>query len=357
MRISAGRWVRHALLRENIISALKTFAWLGPLTLLIWVYAERAQVVSVDNITFPIELQSADPNRFVTLVGGTDRSVIIKLSGPRSRIEQIRQAVRPQGGTPTVIVNIDQRLPAGTVDQDAVSAISDSSVFRGSGVSVTEVRPALLRVFIDPYEKRAFDVQVPESVTNLENAPAFVPATVEVRAPRSYFEETSTIRVEAEIAATGIISKPGPHDDIPIHVRSPQLAGREGVTYIPETVKANLNVRQADVPTTLPSVGINVEAPPGISQRYDVQFVDPQDPRLFNVKVIGPADKIAALTTDGAPLPSAVLILTAQDQPREGAPEPAPKPLSFHHFAEYGIRLDEPPRSVRFRLVPRATEP
>lgn len=358
MRVAAGRWVRHAFLRENLVGALKTFAWLGPLTLVIWVYAERAQVVPVDNITVPIEIQSADANRYVSLAPGSDRSVTVKLSGARSRIEQIRQSVRPQpNGRPSVILTIDSRLGLGNKDIDAAAAIGDSTIFRNSGVSVTDARPALLRIYIDPLEEREYDVQVPQGVQNLETAPVFVPAKVKVRAPETYFERMGPIEVEADLANMEVIHRPGPHPDQSIRVRSPQLAGQDGVTYTPETVKADLNVRQADVPTTLPTVLVSVEALPGILQKYDVQFAEGPTPRLFSVKVIGPADKIEQLSADGAVPPAAVLEVTADDLPKADGSERPPKPLSFRHFTDLGIRLDGPPPTIKFKLVPRATDP
>src|SRR5688572_16294126 len=38
------RWARDTFSREQIISSLKSLAWVAPLTVLIWIYAEREQL-------------------------------------------------------------------------------------------------------------------------------------------------------------------------------------------------------------------------------------------------------------------------------------------------------------------------
>ena len=41
-------WLRGCFERYNLLAGLKTLLWLGPLTLLIWVYAEREQNDKID---------------------------------------------------------------------------------------------------------------------------------------------------------------------------------------------------------------------------------------------------------------------------------------------------------------------
>src|SRR4051794_11166045 len=64
----SSEWRRIALgfTRDNVISNLKTLAYVIPLTLLIWIYAEREQVATTKDVAVPFELQSVDPDRVVT---------------------------------------------------------------------------------------------------------------------------------------------------------------------------------------------------------------------------------------------------------------------------------------------------
>src|ERR1043165_9754775 len=80
---------------EQFIDFLKTLVWVGPLTLLIWVYAEREQSVVGPEMSVSIDVANNDPSRVVTLRGPADKNVVIQLSGPRAKIDQITPLLQP----------------------------------------------------------------------------------------------------------------------------------------------------------------------------------------------------------------------------------------------------------------------
>src|SRR3954454_16085515 len=81
--------------REQVISNLKTLAWVVPLTLLIWIYAEREQVATTKDVAAPFELVSVDPGRVVSLARATqDRNFILELQGPQARLQEVIQKLR-----------------------------------------------------------------------------------------------------------------------------------------------------------------------------------------------------------------------------------------------------------------------
>src|SRR4051794_8615574 len=63
----ARSWARRALARDRVVGSLRTLLWVAPLTLLIWVYAEREQTASVANVKVGIDVTSTDPGTLVTL--------------------------------------------------------------------------------------------------------------------------------------------------------------------------------------------------------------------------------------------------------------------------------------------------
>src|SRR5688500_925653 len=56
------RWARDTFNREQLLSSLRALAWVAPLTLLIWIYAEREQQLP-GTARFQIVVKSADPNQ------------------------------------------------------------------------------------------------------------------------------------------------------------------------------------------------------------------------------------------------------------------------------------------------------
>src|SRR5438105_1454493 len=82
-------WRRFAsrFTREAVISNLKTLAWVVPLTLLIWIYAEREQVASMKDVAVPFDLVSIDPNVSVSLSRTQDKNLLLELQGPQARLQ------------------------------------------------------------------------------------------------------------------------------------------------------------------------------------------------------------------------------------------------------------------------------
>lgn len=346
MRIAAGRWVRHAFLRENIVGALKTFAWLGPLTLLIWVYAERAQVVPVENVSFPIGVQSPDPNKFVQLDPNFDGNVVAKFTGPRSRIEAIRQEIRPSGKDPRVVIIVDPKSPGWTPLD--TKTIGDTELFRYSGVSIADMRPQQVNVFIDTYEEREVEVQVPANVASRVIRPAFTPNKVTVRAPSSFFQSAGKLTVEADLSAPRMLDTPGAQKDLSVRVYSPQLRHQQvGITYTPDTVKATLEVGALNRDLTIRSMPLFLAIPPGTFEN-EYRVTRPQ--AIYDVKVSGPPDKIAEIEKNIAK-PLARLTVTAADAPGPDTTG-ATSQTRLPQIAELpeGVTVSAPPAEVTFSV-------
>src|SRR3954470_17200953 len=94
---ASRRWARRHLNRESFLDGLKTFVWVAPLTVLIWVYAEQEQEKDEPTVQVPIAIKSTDPNRIVTLAPGNDQWITVDLRGPRSKIEAVKSELAKGG--------------------------------------------------------------------------------------------------------------------------------------------------------------------------------------------------------------------------------------------------------------------
>src|SRR5947209_4597412 len=84
-------WARRSFARENLINGIKTMGWVIPLTILIWIYAEREQLVTA-TVTIHVEPRNGDRGRFITFdsaVGPRVMSIRADLTGPHGRVEQV----------------------------------------------------------------------------------------------------------------------------------------------------------------------------------------------------------------------------------------------------------------------------
>jgi hypothetical protein len=102
-------------------------------------------------------------------------------------------------------------------------------------------------------------------------------------------------------------------------------------------------VRESDVSGTIRSVPIWVFVPPDLMGKYRV---DLPNPVLTNVKVTGPADKIAMVNQpDFSPKPRARLVISGDDEPGK----PLQRQVTFD-LADLGLHVDEQ-HTVDFSLV------
>ncbi|HWP40005.1 MAG TPA: hypothetical protein VNL70_03695, partial [Tepidisphaeraceae bacterium] len=123
------RWTQRNLTRENLIAGLKTLSWLAPLTLIIWIYAEREQIDRIDQQPIPVQVTSTITDRYVELRRMVDSSVIAELSGPKGRLEEIRQKIMLRNGTPSVVITIDDaNLSAGQIHELDTAALLASTL-------------------------------------------------------------------------------------------------------------------------------------------------------------------------------------------------------------------------------------
>src|SRR4051812_30244783 len=97
---SAARWLRRTATLENLFATLRTLAWVAPLTILIWIYAEREQVATRE-VTIPISVHSSDPSRVATLLM-SGQGVTAHLVGPRGQVDQVYDIITRPGDAPGV---------------------------------------------------------------------------------------------------------------------------------------------------------------------------------------------------------------------------------------------------------------
>jgi hypothetical protein len=311
----AHRGIQSGFTWENFFAALRTLAWLVPLTVLIWLYAEREQVFEIESVPIPITVTAGgDLNLFVELQAPQDAVVTAKLNGPRGRLEDIRQRIMPQGSKPTVVLTIDRNhvTPGSLNTIDTAQALSSNPVFANSGVTVSNCSPAQLKVYVDDYAERVLEVQRPMDVTNLVGTPVFDPRKVTLRGPRRNIElaeQRGPITVEADFS--GLVGKPGPQEvnNVPVVVR-PAI---QDVTLSPSTVRALFEVRAADVKLKYPSMGVSIEIPQSLQENYKVNCIS----TLPNVELVGPPDQIQLLQQEGAPHPTARITVTVDALPNK----------------------------------------
>ena len=94
--------------RDNVIGHMKTLAWVIPLTLLIWIWAEREQVQPAKDVSVPFELVSPDANR---VVNNADTTLFSKDSPAPQDLRDTLQEITRAARSIRVLVDYLERHP------------------------------------------------------------------------------------------------------------------------------------------------------------------------------------------------------------------------------------------------------
>jgi hypothetical protein len=291
--LSLGERLRRYLpTGEQVVNFLKNLIWVIPLTLLIWVYAEREQTVKLSTEPVSIDVRTNDHNRIVTLRGPADKNIIVELSGPRAQLDRVRELLRPKpDGEAAVQIYIDPQVQTGAQQLLTVSQINNLPVFKNNGITVKSAQPPYLSVDIDYYKKVTVPVRAPKELGDLlSDQTRFVPDAVEVRLPNQLLEQAEAAGPLFVYAALPkreeLKTKTGPVaiDSVPVY-----WPGKpENVTFTPATVTAKLDIKRRDVQYTIPSVPIYKETDADFDKRFTVEYT----PVITNVGIVGPPEQI-----------------------------------------------------------------
>jgi hypothetical protein len=284
------RWMRDTFNREQLVAGLKQLMWVAPLTMLVWIYAERAQQVD-DTIRVTIEAHSSDPKTAVRLVDPPDGSVLMNIKGPRSRVDEMHRTIESR---PTPVrFEVPPGLPTGTQHLlEVKQSVQNDSRF--AGVAVTGSQPPRVNVAVDRLEERIVPVQLRAEDRVKFEQQVFTPSEVKVRVPAKTLEGPlkNNVIVYADLSNFPDMT-PGPKSDVRgMPLKVDKAEGLPDVTVEPSTAMVSLTVRQANKSLTLNQLIIREEDDSSLLRNAArVRF----DPNMYQVKLQGPPDSIALI--------------------------------------------------------------
>lgn len=336
-----GRIWRLRFTRQKFIHVLKSLVWVVPLTVLIWIYAEREQILTPTKNVL-IQFYSSDKSKIV-LPGSNTGSpqVVLKLSGRADSLEQFNEQLGSGIQLDVADIGIGTNIPVNILSRH----LENLPLFKALGISVTESTPEYLPVTVDNLDQISVPVQPPPDVTNVSSA-TFDPGEVQVSGPQSLLNlRKNTLKAQADIRdAAKNLTGSQVLTDVPLHLSDPD----PHFTFSPTKVKATLDIRPAAVKGTLASVLVLVQAPPALLEEYYVKV----EPTHANVVVTGPAETISRLTDQLATPQRAILNITNEDK----SPGEHARALDYHLLpADVKVAPESAAEPVTFTLVPRGS--
>lgn len=334
----------HWYSKDRLLHTLRTLAWVAPLTLLIWIYAERQQERR-QTVRFPVQVSIASPDRVI--LGSRERFVTAELRGPAAEVEAVKNKLLQGGDEAAIALPLDQNLSPGS-HEIRTALIAGDALFRTHAITVDNTEPQLLSVYIDQMVERDVPIAVPASVTNLDGKPVFEPARVKVRGPKSVLDRAEAdglLHAFADLSGLQSLKTPGVHEEKAVPVVT-QVRG-EHVQVTPTAVNATFKVRPADVTVTWSFMPVWVNTPPGFGDRYRVVLTNQT---LKDVRLVGPAETIAAMQQENfRPKPKARIDVSNADLP---AGQTRSKVVQFDDLPKgVAVSPDDAQRTAEFRIV------
>jgi hypothetical protein len=333
---SEARRFRQGITRENVTGFLKNMAWTVPLTVLIWVYAEREQEVPVTDQPIAIEVKSRDPLKVVTL-DPREKVITCDLKGPRSNLDRFRESLSTSA---PITIELDTRRQANQEDMiPTLENLRENPRFKEAGITIEKCTPPSLTVYVDSLETRNLPVAAPANIVGLKAT--FSPATVSVTGPSHVVDRMTELT--ADIGALASLNQPGTHPPEKVSlVTDPSGA----VTYSPGEVLATLTVAAQDIRYTCGNIPVWLDIPPSIAGEFSISLVN-NNGFVSNVNVIGPPEQIAKLQSGGEFHPRAVLEISPDNVNNTN-----PVPLKIEDLPD-NVRVDGPNPEISFTATRR----
>src|SRR5579859_847750 len=182
-------WSRVTFSRESYITSLKSLLWVVPLTVLIWVYAEREQVTTLPNVTINVAPPVGVPGRLLArFAPGTIHTIHAELKGPQSSAEEAKEILE----SGTIALDLERDLTPGDHTIVIADVLNRDSRIIAKGAEVRNCVPAEVTVTVEKLSEKLLDVKVrPEDAKGLPPL-VFVPAKVKVVIPDSVYNKAET---------------------------------------------------------------------------------------------------------------------------------------------------------------------
>lgn len=313
------RQSRNYLTLERLREVGTSMALVVPLTLLIWVWAEREQTVESVEMQFLIDVRSVDPTKVMSIAndGNGSKSVTVQLSGPRAGLDAVKEAVttNPSANRLTIDINEAVEPSAEPLTISLGSRLNQQKIFEVNGVTVNRTAPSTVELLVDRVVERELEIKLPAELASRVQSAEFNPKTVRVRGPErviSELEASGKLVAELDLSAQSQLMSAPPETDImlPPHRIKP-IPGKSVSLEVTQIASGKLRMSQ-EARGVLRSITVFVAKPAGLEAQYTVS-VTPLT--LTNVPVTGPIDLLRKLESEDnqGPKPYALITIGRED--------------------------------------------
>ena len=325
--------------RERVNEGFKTFLWVAPLTALIWIYAERAQIASHES-RVEIDVKSNSADRLVTVISPADRSVTLDMRAPRASLDAVREWISTSS-RPIEVFIPDDIAPGFEGDISVTDRIERNPIFQQWAVDVERSFPSVT-IKVEKKVSRELPVRQSPQDTGFADV-KFDPPTVRVEGPQSIIDKIPAGQAIYTDLEKFRRNTPGTYRDVVSVVGYAD----KNVQKFPSTVTATVEIREGVLP--LPSVLI-LTCVPSTMIEFKQHIVQPRNRTLTNVEVTGPPAALERLKEGGDFQPKVLVEIEHNDLKNL---EFTKRVTADSYVLPPGVKVVNPNRDVPYTVSPR----
>lgn len=273
---------------KKILDKIGTVVMVLVVSVLVWLYAEDANVKQYNNIPVSMEFQPPVDRPF--LIAPTGERVRITFSASNGQYQQLLERIRDK--VLKYPLQFDPNDPTPAVEIDLRQLIEDQ-LLQDLGINLDQVEPATVTVTGEAIETVTLGVILDTDGVQLARADDPRPDQVTFEVPHSVAERLRGQSVVAKLTEADIaLLRPG--QDASLTLQLLPLKDAEGA--IPDVTYVSVVLRQADnlARVTIDRRAVLLSYPPSLNQRFSLE-IDEQSRFATNIELEGPREQIEAI--------------------------------------------------------------
>jgi hypothetical protein len=322
------------------------------LTVLVWIWADRAKTETLSIPSVDIMAKSANPNLWASFDGGQSSVAVheLVLEGPTSRINEVKR--RLHNGSLVLEFFLDPQAEGMTAAREYTVTVVDflrkSDAIKELGLTVESCQPDRINVNIVQLSEKSLDVKCVDEDQNPVKIAAIEPAKVRMFVP----DDWEGARLVATVQLTGREIEQARMNAIEKRPYIEMSGGQRRESAQPVKITTQEH-RLNNYTITAAVLGFSLSA--NLQGRY-------------NIQVTNPDAVMSAVSIRATPEAKQVyekmryqVILEIDDSDKDAdSTEPLRRELIYNFPSEYvrrdEIMLNQQPVTARFKLVPLPSE-
>lgn len=338
---------------KNLVNKLSTFVIVTIVTVLVWLYAEDANIQEYTDQSLRVQFVLPEATEGLITPAGPV-TVRVDFNSSNGQYQQFLAQTRAQ--VIPIRLPFDTQADIDTIEVDMRDQL-ERDVFRNLGINLTAVTPPRLEVTFEKIVERTLEVRLLPDTDPIALSAFSIPTEsdrlVTVRLPAGQAEQLTDAFAIARVRLRDVANlEKGEPKQLRIPIELPEGVPAQAASATDVTVIATVADDRATV--TLDRLTIQLAYPPSINKRYIVEIDEDEAPRfLTSFELEGPREQIELIKAEGGSSLVRASVWLNNEEVDKAAAEGGELTKAVEIIAPPGVVPVSIPGRVTIRVTPR----